>query len=353
MSSIFISHAIADKHLVDRFFDLLQTGCSLAQNNIDCTSVEGAGIKTGNEFIVWIKDHLKTSDLVILIVTPNYFASKFCMAEMGAAWATDRQVFPIILENLPRYICVVMLGRQTALLNNPGLDELRDQIVKLFPETNSNTPRWNIKKEKFLSDITEILSNLPLPQQVSKQELDAEKAKNLEAIRIISELENQNKKMQEQISALEQIKDQSEVGKVKQKFMKSDEIYWELLQIASDELNGFSQVEIRCIYAFHTANWWYPSVDAWNDYRAHIARAVQSSWILEKLDDADQSTYMLDGENPRYQKALCALEKLNNYITEKLDRKTKKMLEERIGYYIDLNNLEFWGSSFGRGPLPE
>ncbi len=55
MTHLFISHALADKQLVDEFCDLLRTGCDLTTATIRCTSVDGAGIETGADFVEWIE----------------------------------------------------------------------------------------------------------------------------------------------------------------------------------------------------------------------------------------------------------------------------------------------------------
>jgi hypothetical protein len=138
MPSIFISHASADKPIIDHFFDLVQTGCNIRLEDIFCTSIDGAGIETGSEFVDWIHRHIHFADLVILVVTPNYFASKFCVAEMGAAWALERNVFPMILPNMPRDIGAVMIGRQTAVIDQGGLDDLRDRDYECFPRSILN-----------------------------------------------------------------------------------------------------------------------------------------------------------------------------------------------------------------------
>jgi len=102
MAILFISHSIADKLVIDDLFDLLQTGCDLRREDIFCISVEGAGIKTGEDFVDWIQDKLETSNLIILFLTENYYASRFCIAEMGAAWALKSDVFPLVVPGMDR-----------------------------------------------------------------------------------------------------------------------------------------------------------------------------------------------------------------------------------------------------------
>jgi hypothetical protein len=41
-SKVFISHAVADKKLVDALVDLLQVGCNLSTQQIFASSIDGA-----------------------------------------------------------------------------------------------------------------------------------------------------------------------------------------------------------------------------------------------------------------------------------------------------------------------
>lgn len=109
--AIFISHAVADMPVIDYFYDLLQKSCNLQNEEIIYTSVEGAGIATGKGFVDWIKKNMKDATLVILFLTPNYYASNFCVAEMGAAWALDKDVFPLVVPGMQRDPGVVLLGK--------------------------------------------------------------------------------------------------------------------------------------------------------------------------------------------------------------------------------------------------
>ena len=59
--SVFISHASADKPLVDAFVDLLQTGVDIRQKDIFCTSIDGMGIPTGKDFVAFINKRLKVA----------------------------------------------------------------------------------------------------------------------------------------------------------------------------------------------------------------------------------------------------------------------------------------------------
>jgi len=81
---IFISHAAADLELVEKFLDLLQLGVGVSRTNIFCSSTKGA-IPNGEFFVNHILSELASADVVFSILSESYFASAFCLAEVGAA----------------------------------------------------------------------------------------------------------------------------------------------------------------------------------------------------------------------------------------------------------------------------
>lgn len=96
---IFISHSSKDKKLVLMFVDLLTKGFQISLNDIFCTSLDNA-LVVGEDFIKRIKDNLLDSEIVLFLITPNYVESKFCIMEMGAAWAYKDNIVPIIVPPL-------------------------------------------------------------------------------------------------------------------------------------------------------------------------------------------------------------------------------------------------------------
>lgn len=342
MASIFISHAVADKPLVDNLYNLLQTGCDIRSDDLVCTSVDGAGIKTGDDFVEWIKGKLKDADFFILVVTPNYFASKFCMAEMGAAWALDKKVFPIVIPNIPREIGIVMLGKQTAEMSNAGLDELRDEIAKIFQEAGKSTPRWNIQKLIFIDEMPSIIAKLPAPSLVERTAFKYEQEKVTASVGLMQELRMQIAGLNEQIAVLETLKDKDAVQEIKFKSLPSNDQYIALLENVKEELSGYSSVEIRCLYeSFTTEDWWCPSVDTWRDREYEINTALKSNWIHRR---SDENYYRINKSHPRYKTAITAIENLWDYIGT-MDKRLKNSIEEREKYEIDIQNLEYWSKA--------
>jgi len=94
---IFISHAVKDKKLADSLVDLFQTGMDIKSRDIFCSSLEGLGIPSGSNFIEHIKSQLQSPEVVVALLSPNYFESQFCICELGATWAMSHELIPILV----------------------------------------------------------------------------------------------------------------------------------------------------------------------------------------------------------------------------------------------------------------
>lgn len=129
-SGIFISHATADKELVDALVDLLQTGIGVPHDQIFCTSLEGHGIPEGEDFADFIRDKLQGAGHVIMVITPRYYESAFCLCELGATWIQSGSAFPLIVPPLGfSDMKAVLSGVQAGLINDASkLDNLRDRL---------------------------------------------------------------------------------------------------------------------------------------------------------------------------------------------------------------------------------
>lgn len=344
MQSIFISHALADKSLAGSLYDLLQTGCNLGNEDIVCTSVDGVGIPGGEDFVEWIKKNLETASLIILLVTPNYFASKFCMAEVGAAWALNKKVFPLMKPKLHPEMGFVMLGKQTYEMSGVGLDQLRDEIAKFFPKAGNNTGRWNIKKEVFLNTAPTILENLPEPNLVERSTFQGEQEKVAASLEVIQELNVQNANLQKQIADLETLKDKDAVQEIKFKSLPSTEQYNLLTQSVKKELSKHSAPEVMCLYALFSENCWYINDNTWREIGKEIDNAIKSSWIVQVNN---RGGYAADETHPRNKLAIIAIEKLSEYI-KGMDIDLQEMIKEKEEYKVDIKNLEYWSKAFDK-----
>src|SRR5208282_1999975 len=128
---VFISHATADKAVVDMLVDLIETGMGISHSKIFCTALEGMGIPPGSNFIEFIRGQIQRPKAVVLLLTQTYVTRPFCLAELGAAWAMGHQVFPLVLPPLRvGDLGDVLANSQMLRLDDPyALSQLREELT--------------------------------------------------------------------------------------------------------------------------------------------------------------------------------------------------------------------------------
>jgi TIR domain len=157
-SSVFISHAVKDRDIVIQFADFLRLACDISEKAIFCTSL--GGIPNGEFFVRTILEQMEKSHAAICILTPDYFASHFCLAEIGAAQlrmhAQGRgrtftlTVPPLDYDGLKG----VLFGVQSGRINDPdALEDLRT-FIKQTLDTETSGRTWTRAKGDFLKKIS-------------------------------------------------------------------------------------------------------------------------------------------------------------------------------------------------------
>ena len=148
---IFISHSSKDKELVLMFVDLLVQGFHIDYDDIFCTSMDKA-LRVGDDFIKRIKENLLDSEIVLFLITQNYIDSKFCIMEMGAAWAFKDNIFPIIVPPLDYSI---LNDTPLKIIQSMILSDAEDLFKKLYEYKlveKQIIPRLNFMQEHGLFD---------------------------------------------------------------------------------------------------------------------------------------------------------------------------------------------------------
>lgn len=92
---VFISHATADRKMIGILIEFLQN-IGINKDDIFCTSISGT-LEGGRSFVKQIKDNVQGSKVVIFLLSERFFLSYFCLAELGAAWALNRNILPVIV----------------------------------------------------------------------------------------------------------------------------------------------------------------------------------------------------------------------------------------------------------------
>lgn len=216
--SVFISHAAKDSEIAEKIVDLLEGGIGVPENEIFCSSLEGYGIPTGENFVTYIKGQIQKPKVVILLLTPAYFASNFCLSELGASWAMSHDVFPILVPPLSYGdVKDVLLGTQVAEIDNDiKYNELRDFLYTKVSCASTSSTKWDIKRKAFLRSIIPLLGNISLPETVSSEELNQLRQELDECKQELLSYEEEFKSLKDYIKHLEKLKDAESIKKTKE-----------------------------------------------------------------------------------------------------------------------------------------
>lgn len=130
---IFISHSSKDAEIVRKFTDeILILSLGTDRSKIFCTSIEGMGVKSGEDFRSRIKKELLNAEIIIQIISKSYKASEVCLNEMGAAWVLSDKVIPLILDGDYDVGFINSTTHQLSLTKKKDLLEFIDDHERFF-----------------------------------------------------------------------------------------------------------------------------------------------------------------------------------------------------------------------------
>jgi len=336
---LFISHASKDKDLVDKFVDLLDTGCGLNRDEIFCTSLESLGVPPGEDFIQFIKEKIRNPSFIILMLSPNYYDSVFCLCELGASWALSSSVFPIVVppfnkEDIKATLAVTQLGTIT----EPSyLDMLRDQI-KSIHNTTGTTPTWNVKRDQFLSEIDDVLKTLPVPKKVTLKLYDEALSNYRQCLKQLNVADKETIRLKQIIEKLKKLKDAEQVKELDIKLSGKWEYFRKLVDTTNEALSKLPSVVIEAIY-FHLKNE-NLVIDRWKekDKDDDAIKAVDDEFLWYREEEG----YLLKEEDPTVRKALEVLDELDTFLNRSDIPKFKREFEDKYKFRPSLSNRRFW-----------
>jgi len=212
--SVFISHAVKDKDLVKEIVDLIEEGMGVPEEEIFCSSLNGYGIPSGRNFVTYIKEQLLEPKVVILVLTPAYFESKFCLSELGAAWIKSHEIFPILVPPL-KYSDVkdVLLGTQVAKVDDDiKYNELFETLIVALAFAPKSRTKWDTKRRAFLKALGPILSKTAGPTVVAATDYQEKINQLAEAQAELDASEGEIRRLKERLAATEALKDRDQVA---------------------------------------------------------------------------------------------------------------------------------------------
>ena len=333
---IFLSHSSQDEALVDKLTDLLTTGCGVRADAILVTTLPGKGIPAGEDnYIEYLKKRLQQSSLVILLLSENYFASQFCLCELGASWGLSLPIFPLVVPPLKKAAVKATLAvTQSGLINDSEhLDGLRDRVETHLGD-KLPTAIWSTKRDSFLRGLPKCLKNLPAPELVQRAELIEAKSQYQAALEDIQSKEQEIETLNDKISDLEKCKDSTEVKRVRRKYSSSDEEFEKRCHEAKRALSKVASATANAIYWDRRGERYVPT-DQGDWTGAHEAEAIQEISVDERGCEPDTS-------HPRVSKAQDAVNDLDDFLSKLKDNTFFETFEEEHQFPAKVSNKEFW-----------
>lgn len=169
MGGVFVSHAAADKGLADAFVDnIIRLGSNAPQNAIFYSSGADTGVPSGEDLNSYLRNRVGDASLVVALITPAFQESRYCIAELGAAWAKVGNLFPLFAPSLERADLDGVLAGMVMheFTDGPALDELHDRLSDAIGTTCS-ARTWTNYKQRWLQAATKLPLSTPAPSDLN------------------------------------------------------------------------------------------------------------------------------------------------------------------------------------------
>lgn len=160
LKKIFISHSVKDVEIGNKFLGFVES-LGFDKNNIFYSSKFHNGVELGKTFPDMVKKNFKESDLIVFLLTSNFYESSYCLNEMGAAWISDeKEIVPVLLGDLSFSDMKGFIDSRTKTFS-PKYSEPQE----LFSFFSKRAPKKfddNIAKEKYDEFLAASISNVKL-----------------------------------------------------------------------------------------------------------------------------------------------------------------------------------------------
>jgi hypothetical protein len=291
---VFISHSTSDKALADLLQALIETGIGLAHNEVFCTSLEGLGITDGTpDFKEYIRVELEGCDTVVALISPNYYASPFCMCELGAVWVLAKNFFPILVPPIDfKDLRGVLVGMQCRKLVDQGTaSALYTRLSKLIPNPVP-IERWDIKKEIFYKSLSGVLTGLPKPQIATREELLAVTGERERYKELSVQLQEECDLLKRKNKDLESAKDANEVAEIRKKYSSEWQQYEAIVEACRSSLGQVSRIVKEAVFYWARDEAYRPPAG----FDDEVTKAIENDLITP--DRFDPNTFWPNDERP-------------------------------------------------------
>lgn len=165
VSGVFISHSSIDEELVSKFVDLIEGGIGVGGDHVFASSVAGRDPESSVTIRDRIREQIAEAGAVVFLVSPTFYASPFCSAELGAAIAYDKPMFlfavpPFTQEDLASTLGDMLIAD---LADPESLDKFND-FLRSELGVEEKIRRWGRQRDRF----SEWLAENPAPDHADE-----------------------------------------------------------------------------------------------------------------------------------------------------------------------------------------
>jgi len=345
MRRIFISHAGADKELVDLFVDLLISGIGISHTEIFYTSQRDQGIPSGKDFKSHIKGQLQNTELTFSLVSENYYTSAFCMCELGAVWIDSKDHIPVLIPPVDfKQLRAVLEGLQARKIFDPDdLDIIRDETIKRL---DIKEPRgvgfWAKKRDEFIARGKEVAAKLPKSDQVARSALEKSEKEKQGLQKEIDSLVDEKERLEKINRDLFAVKDQKAVAQIKKKHIPDADRFKELVRAAKEALSELPLIVRRALY-FQFANEPFVVDDRqdWPD----VDSARRAGYLAE--GEGRNTFFTTPGTNKKLKIAEKTVEQLAKFLDEEASSDFHESYEDDHDTPANITLAPFWQEHLG------
>ncbi len=156
---LFVSYAAKDRKVAEATAELLREGLSLKSTEIACSSLEAEEMPEGVSLLEHVEGAIQGAEAVIVILSHNYYTSRFCLCELGIGWTLTRHVVPLVVPPLRRkHVSEIFSAKELRKIDDTDhLNRVLTDLQQDLGLANINLPRWAIEKKNFLAKLPALI----------------------------------------------------------------------------------------------------------------------------------------------------------------------------------------------------
>lgn len=342
---VFISHAAADKEIADQVVDLLNTAMQInVTQDVFCSSVYGCNIPPGADFKQFIKEQIQAPQIVILLVSEQYLASAFCLAEAGASWAMSHRAIPFVVPPVKfADLKAVLEGTQAGRINDP---KFWNDVVEIFEdelEIKTRKNRWEQKRDEAIKKIDRALKRQKPPAIVSLTKYQEVEERLAEANEDLEKAEKEVARLKELNAAIKKAKNANDVAEIELKSLPPFQRFERLVANVQKAMGPLPSICTRALYDhFCGRKMEWPERFGHEDEIEDIKNAIDKSFLV---DDEEQGIGVND-EEPKIARAIDALRTLDRFL-EKADDDFTEAYIDQYDHQPKFTSRQFWEEHIG------